>query len=119
MAEWLVKLRGHEFEHALVAELHDLPNQASLVARQDAFLLGRFHQGLQTLLLRLARRRRFLVRNVRHGNRQIEDLMDLPLLTDPDVSDMLGVFTEIVHPAMFYDEKEFDSVAEQSPTAAR
>ena len=38
------------------------------------------------------------------GNRQIEELADLPLLTDPDVSDMLDVFTEIVHPAMFYDE---------------
>ena len=38
------------------------------------------------------------------GNRQIEDLADLPLLTDPDVFDMLDVFTEIVHPAMFYDE---------------
>ena len=38
------------------------------------------------------------------GNRQIADLADLPLLTDPDVSDMLDVFTEIVHPAMFYDE---------------
>ena len=38
------------------------------------------------------------------GNRRIEDLADLPLLTDPDVFDMLDVFTEIVHPAMFYDE---------------
>ena len=38
------------------------------------------------------------------GNRQIEALADLPLLTDPDVFDMLDVFTEIVHPAMFYDE---------------
>ena len=38
------------------------------------------------------------------GNRQIEDLVDLPLLNDPDVLDMLDVFTEIVHPAMFYDE---------------
>ncbi len=38
------------------------------------------------------------------GNRQIEDLADLPLLTDPNVFDMLDVFTEIVHPAMFYDE---------------
>ena len=38
------------------------------------------------------------------GNRQISDLADLPLLTDPDVFDMLDVFTEIVHPAMFYDE---------------
>jgi PAS domain S-box-containing protein len=38
------------------------------------------------------------------GERQIEDLVQLPLLTDPDVIDMLDVFTEIVHPAMFYDE---------------
>ncbi len=38
------------------------------------------------------------------GNRRIEDLADLPLLVDPDVIDMLDVFTEIVHPAMFYDE---------------
>ena len=38
------------------------------------------------------------------GNRQIEDLVDLPLLHDPDVLDMLDVFSEIVHPAMFFDE---------------
>ena len=38
------------------------------------------------------------------GDRQIEELVDLPRLTDPDVIDMLDVFTEIVHPAMFYDE---------------
>jgi PAS domain S-box-containing protein len=38
------------------------------------------------------------------GERQIEDLVELPLLTDPDVVDMLDVFTEIVHPAIFYDE---------------
>ena len=38
------------------------------------------------------------------GKRQIEDLVELPLLTDPNVIDMLDVFTEIVHPAMFYDE---------------
>jgi len=38
------------------------------------------------------------------GNRQIEDLLDLPQLDDPDVLDMLDVFTEIVHPAMFFDE---------------
>ena len=38
------------------------------------------------------------------GNRQIEDLVELPLLNDPDVLDMLDVFTEIVHPAMFFDE---------------
>ena len=38
------------------------------------------------------------------GTRQIEALIDLPLLDDPDVLDMLDVFTEIVHPAMFFDE---------------
>ena len=38
------------------------------------------------------------------GKRKIEDLIDLPLLVDPDVLDMLDVFTEIVHPAMFFDE---------------
>jgi PAS domain S-box-containing protein len=38
------------------------------------------------------------------GDRQIEDLVHLPLLEDSDVLDMLDVFTEIVHPAMFFDE---------------
>jgi PAS domain S-box-containing protein len=38
------------------------------------------------------------------GDRQIEDLLDLPLTTDPDVLDTLDVFTEIVTPALFYDE---------------
>ena len=38
------------------------------------------------------------------GTRQIEDLINLPRLDDPDVLDMLDVFTEIVHPAMFFDE---------------
>jgi PAS domain S-box-containing protein len=38
------------------------------------------------------------------GSRQIEDLVDLPLMSDPDVLDMLDVFTEIVHAAMFFDE---------------
>ncbi len=38
------------------------------------------------------------------GDRQIEDLVDLPMLDDPEVLDMLDVFTEIVHPAMFFDE---------------
>ena len=38
------------------------------------------------------------------GDRQIEDLVDMPMLDDPDVLDMLDVFTEIVHPAMFFDE---------------
>ena len=38
------------------------------------------------------------------GNRQIGDLVDLPLTADPDVLDMLDVFTEIVHPAILFDE---------------
>ncbi|UGB45445.1 AAA family ATPase [Frateuria edaphi] len=38
------------------------------------------------------------------GDRSIEDLVDLPLATDPDVLDMLDVFTEIVTPAFFFDE---------------
>ena len=39
------------------------------------------------------------------GNRQIEELLDLPLITNPDVLDVLDVFTEIVTPAMFIDAK--------------
>ena len=38
------------------------------------------------------------------GDRQIEELLDQPLMTNPDVLDALDVFTEIVHPALFYDE---------------
>ncbi len=38
------------------------------------------------------------------GKRSIEQLVDLPLMTDPDVLDMLDVFTEIVTPALYYDE---------------
>lgn len=38
------------------------------------------------------------------GNRQIEELLDLPLMTDPDILDALDVFTEIIHPALFFDE---------------
>ena len=34
------------------------------------------------------------------GSRQIEELVQLPLMTDPDVLDMLDVFTEIVHAAI-------------------
>jgi PAS domain S-box-containing protein len=37
------------------------------------------------------------------GQRQIEDLADLPLLDDPDVQDTLEVLTEIVTPAFFTD----------------
>ena len=38
------------------------------------------------------------------GDRSIEELVDSPLATDPDVLDMLDVFTEIVTPAFFFDE---------------
>ena len=38
------------------------------------------------------------------GSRQIEELVDLPLMTNPDVLDTLDVLTEIVTPALFYDE---------------
>jgi PAS domain S-box-containing protein len=38
------------------------------------------------------------------GDRQIEELFDIPLMTDPDVLDALDVFSEMVHPAFFYDE---------------
>jgi hypothetical protein len=34
------------------------------------------------------------------GNRQIEELIDLPLMTNQDVLDVLDVFTEIVTPAL-------------------
>ena len=38
------------------------------------------------------------------GDRQIEDLIDLPLITDRDVLDTLDVFTEIMTPAQLFDE---------------
>jgi predicted ATPase/C4-dicarboxylate-specific signal transduction histidine kinase len=38
------------------------------------------------------------------GDRQIEELMDLPLITDPEVLDTLDVFTEIVTPSILFDE---------------
>jgi predicted ATPase len=38
------------------------------------------------------------------ANRQIEELVDLPLMTDPDVLDVMNVFTEIVISAMFTDK---------------
>lgn len=37
------------------------------------------------------------------GNRSIEQLIDLPQMTDPNILDMLDVFTEIVTPALYYD----------------
>ncbi len=38
------------------------------------------------------------------GDRQIEDLVDLPLMTNPDVLDALDVLAEVVTPAKFCDE---------------
>ena len=38
------------------------------------------------------------------GSRQIEELVDLPLITDPDLLDVLDVLTEVVTPALFVDE---------------
>jgi len=38
------------------------------------------------------------------GSRQIEELVDLPLLTNPDVLDTLDVLTEVVTPAYYCDE---------------
>jgi len=38
------------------------------------------------------------------GNRQIEDLVDLPLITDPEVLATLDVFTEAVTPSFYSDE---------------
>src|SRR5262249_24900602 len=38
------------------------------------------------------------------GSRQIEELIDLPLMTDPDVLDAMDVLTEVVTPAHFTDE---------------
>jgi len=38
------------------------------------------------------------------GNRQIEELFELPLMTNPDLLDVLDVLTEVVTPALFTDE---------------
>ncbi len=38
------------------------------------------------------------------AGRQIEELMDLPLVEDPEVLDTLDVFTEIVTPSILFDE---------------
>ena len=38
------------------------------------------------------------------GPRTIEELIDLPLITDPDVLDTLDVFTEIMTPSQLFDE---------------
>jgi predicted ATPase len=39
------------------------------------------------------------------GRRAIEDLIDLPLIRDPDVLDTLDVFTEIMTPSQLFDER--------------
>jgi PAS domain S-box-containing protein len=44
------------------------------------------------------------------GSRQIEELIDLPLMTDPDILDVLDVLTEAVTPSMFCDENLFSLV---------
>jgi PAS domain S-box-containing protein len=44
------------------------------------------------------------------GDRQVEDLVDLPLLTDPEVRDVLDVFTEVAPPSLFFDENLFSLV---------
>ena len=38
------------------------------------------------------------------GDRQIEELVNMPLITDPEILDTLDVFSEIVTPAYFFDE---------------
>ncbi|MGZ5141508.1 MAG: histidine kinase, partial [Burkholderiales bacterium] len=38
------------------------------------------------------------------GSRQIEDLVELPLINDPEVLDTLDVFSEAVTPCFFFDE---------------
>jgi predicted ATPase/transcriptional regulator with GAF, ATPase, and Fis domain len=38
------------------------------------------------------------------GSRQIEDLLELPLITDPEVLDTLDVFSDAVTPSFFFDE---------------
>jgi PAS domain S-box-containing protein len=38
------------------------------------------------------------------GDRQIEDLLHLPLVANPDILDVLEVLTEIVTPAVFFDK---------------
>src|ERR1700758_2483 len=38
------------------------------------------------------------------GDRQIEDVVNLPLVADPDVQDVLEVLTELITPAVFFDQ---------------
>ncbi len=44
------------------------------------------------------------------GTRQIEELVDLPLTTDPDLLDVLDVFTEVVTAALYTNERFLDLV---------
>jgi PAS domain S-box-containing protein len=44
------------------------------------------------------------------GTRNIEELVDLPLITDPDVLDVLDVFTEVAMSAMFAKGNLYDLV---------
>ena len=39
------------------------------------------------------------------GNREIEEFIDLPVMTNPEVLDVLDVLSEVVTPAVFFDEK--------------
>src|SRR5580704_11062459 len=39
------------------------------------------------------------------GARQIEDFLDLPVMTDPEGLEAMDVLTEVVTPAVFFDEK--------------
>jgi PAS domain S-box-containing protein len=39
------------------------------------------------------------------GTRQIEDFLDLPVMTDPEGLEAMDVLTEVVTPAVFFDEK--------------
>jgi PAS domain S-box-containing protein len=41
------------------------------------------------------------------GNRRIEELVDLPIVTDTEFIDTMDVFTEIVTPTLFYDANLF------------
>src|SRR6516225_7119759 len=44
------------------------------------------------------------------GSRQIEELVDLPLMIDPDTLDVLDVLTEAVTPSMYCDKNLFSLV---------
>src|SRR5580658_2095012 len=39
------------------------------------------------------------------GGREIEEFIDLPLMTNPEVLDVLEVLTEVLTPAVFFDER--------------